>query len=67
MGLTIRVAVIKLAIPKPDGIRSNQKWNDGVCSVQQLARKLATIVLRAEYKVKPYNFPVFRMYLGEDE
>jgi hypothetical protein len=61
---TISVLVIKLAIPKPWGIRSTHRWSAEEFSFQKQASRLAKIVIAEETKVNAYNFPVRRMSLG---
>ena len=67
MKRTISVLVIKLAIPKPWGIRSIHRWKGEEFSFQKLASILARIVIAEDTKVNVYNFPVRRMSLGSQE
>lgn len=61
--LTMRVLVMKAAIPNPEGIKSNQRCHDGVRSFQQLASRLANMALKAAPTVSAYNLPVLRIIL----
>lgn len=54
---------MRLAIPKPCGIMSTQRWNVEVASFQKITRALARTAIPAESKVSVYNFPVLRMIL----
>ena len=64
---TINVVVMKLATPRPCGIRSTQRWKADVLSFQQLASTLAKMARNADIRVNEYNFPVFRMSLVFDQ
>jgi hypothetical protein len=54
---------MKLAMPKPCGIRSNQRWRADESSSQKVTRRLARMVKREETRVRVYNFPVRRIIL----
>ena len=56
--LTIRVLVIKLAIPNPCGAMSNQSSKFDVFSFQKHNSVVAIVAARAEQSVRVYNFPV---------
>ena len=64
---TINVVVMKLATPKPCGIRSTQRCKADVFSFQQLASTLAKMAMNEDIRVKVYNFPVLRMSLVGDQ
>lgn len=51
-GLTMRVLVMKLAIPNPCGIRSNHKWKEDVLWSHRHTDALARIVNRDETRVR---------------
>ena len=48
----MRVVVIRLAMPKPCGIMSAQKWKVEEFSFQQAMEMLAKIVINDEAKVR---------------
>ena len=54
---------MKLAMPKPCGIRSIQRCKADVLSFQQLASTLAEMAMNDEARVNAYNFPVLRISL----
>ena len=64
---TINVVVMKLATPRPCGIRSTQRCKADVLSFQQLASTLAKMARNADIRVNVYNFPVLRMSLVVDQ
>ena len=61
--LTINTEVIKLAIPKPQGTRSNHRWKFDVLKSHSATHTLEMIPRAADTKVKVYSFPVLRMIL----
>ena len=54
---------MKLAMPKPCGMRSTHKWNADVCSFHRLASTLARMAMAQDTSVSVYSFPVRRMSL----
>ena len=52
-----------LAIPKPWGVRSNQKWNCGVLKFHKETDTFARTPSATETKVKEYSLPVLRIIL----
>ena len=64
---TINVVVMKLATPRPCGIRSTQRCKADVFSFHRLASTLAKMASNADISVKAYNFPVLRMNLVVDQ
>ena len=61
--LTINAEVIRLPIPKPQGTRSNHRWNSDVSKSQRATNMLDMIQTAADTKVKVYSLPVLRMIL----
>jgi hypothetical protein len=60
---TIRVLVIKLAMPTPCGTISSHSCHAEVFSFQKITRTLAEILDAAATSVSVYNFPVLRIIL----
>ena len=55
--------MIKLDIPKPEGTRSNHRWNLDVLKSHRETDMLEKIPRAADTKVKKYSLPVLRMIL----
>lgn len=61
--LTIKVVVIRLAIPKPCGTMSNQRCQVLVRSFQKQMEIVAVVAAAAVQIVRKYSFPVLRIIL----